>query len=128
MTKVRQVIEVEGLSHGAPIPLGTRIGNIVYSSGISGKDPVTGIVPEDPDKQAEQLFKNIRMFMKNAGATTDHIIRMTVFLKDDKLRESINKEWLKMFPDEHDRPARHALAFDLRGKVHFQIELVAVIQ
>jgi len=106
MAKVRQAIEIEGLSHGAPIPLVTRIGDIVYSSGISGKDPVTGNVPEDPDKEAEQLFKNIRTFMKNAGYTTDHIVRTTVFLKDDKLRESTNKERLKMFPDEHDvRPA-----------------------
>jgi len=128
MAKVRQVIEIEGLSHGAPIPLGTRIGNIVYSSGISGKDPVTGDMPDDPEKQAEILFKNIRTFMEKAGGTHDHIIRMTLFLKNDKHREAINKEWLKMFPDEHDRPARHALTLDLRGKFLFQIELVAVIQ
>jgi hypothetical protein len=32
-----------------------------------------------------------------------------------------------MFPDEHDRPARHALKVELRGSVLFQIEVVAVL-
>ena len=52
---------------------------------------------------------------------------MTVFLRDEKYRDSINKAWLKMFPNEHNRPARHAVKADLRGEVLFQIEVTAVL-
>ena len=123
----RKVIEIPGLAHQAPIPMGARIGNIVYSSAISGIEPQTKSPPQDPDKQAEALFRNIRTFMKQAGGTPEDIIRMTVYLKEESYREAINKEWLKMFPDEHSRPARHAIKIELRGEVLFQIELVAVL-
>lgn len=127
MANKREVIEIPGLSHNAPIPLGAKIGNLIYSSAISGRESEKSGLPDDPDLQAELLFRNIRAFMKKAGGTPDNIIHMTVFLKEEKHRESINKEWLKMFPNENDRPARHALTIDLRGKVLFQIELVAVL-
>ncbi|MFQ5538836.1 MAG: RidA family protein [Candidatus Binatia bacterium] len=123
----RRVIEIPGLSHQAPIPMGAAIGNVVFSSAISGRDPKTNALPEDPDKQAEVLFQNIRSFMERAGGTTDDIVRMTVYLKEERYRESINKEWLKMFPSEHDRPARHAIKSEVRGEMLFQIELIAVI-
>lgn len=123
----RKVIEIPGLAHQAPIPMGARIGNIVYSSAISGIEPQTKSPPQDPDKQAEALFRNIRTFMKQAGGTPEDIIRMTVYLKEESYREAINKEWLKMFPDEHSRPARHAIKIELRGEVLFQIELIAVL-
>ena len=123
----RRVIEIPGLSQRAPIPMGAAIGNIVFSSAISGRDPKTNTLPGDPDKQAEVLFRNISSFMERAGGTTDDIVRMTVYLKEERYRESINKEWLKMFPDEKDRPARHAIRVDVRGEVLFQIEIIAVI-
>ncbi len=123
----RRVIEIPGLSHRAPIPMGAAIGNIVFSSAISGRDPKTNTLPGDPDKQAEVLFRNIRSFMERAGGTTDDIVRMTVYLKEERYRESINKEWLKLFPSEHDRPARHAIRVDVRGEMLFQIEIFAVV-
>jgi len=123
----RTVIEMPGLSHGVPIPNGAKIGNIVFSSAFSGKNPETGKVPENPDEQAEQLFRNIQGFMEKAGGTPENIGHMTVYLQDEKHRESINKAWNKMFPDAHNRPARHALKAELRGGLLFQIELIAVL-
>lgn len=123
----RKSIHIKGMEHGAPIPNGVVMGNMVFSSAISGKDPKSGVLPEDPDQQAEALFNNLRTFMEQAGGTPDNIGHMTVFLKEEKYRDSINKAWNKMFPDEHDRPARHALKAELRGNMLFQVELIAVL-
>lgn len=123
----RKIIEIEGLKHQAPIPNGTAIGNLVFSSAISGKDPKTAVVPSDPDQQAEVLFQNLRTFMEKAGGGPDNIAHMTVFLKEERYRESINKAWLKMFPNEDDRPARHAVKAELRGEFLFQIDVIAVL-
>jgi 2-iminobutanoate/2-iminopropanoate deaminase len=123
----RKSIHIKGMEHGAPIPNGAAIGNIIFSSAISGKDAETGVLSSDPDEQAEAMFRNLRLFMKAAGGSPADIGHMTVFLKDEKHRESVNRAWLKMFPDEPDRPARHALRAELRGEVLFQIEVIAVL-
>jgi len=38
----------------------------------------------------------------------------------------VNREWLALFPEEHDRPARHAIKADFDGKVLVQLEIVAL--
>jgi 2-iminobutanoate/2-iminopropanoate deaminase len=123
----RKSIHISGMEHSAPIPNGVVIGNMIFSSAISGKDVKTGALSPDADEQAEAMFRNLRLFMDKAGGKTEQIAHMTVFLKEEKYRDSVNKAWLKMFPDGHDRPARHALKVDLRGDVLFQIEIIAVM-
>ena len=127
MASAREVIEIPGMAHNAPIPAGAKIGNLVFSSAISGRDPETNRLPEDPDQQAEVLFGNLRRFMEQAGGSSANIAHMTVFLKEERYRDSINKEWLKMFPNEKDRPARHAIKVELRGEMLFQVEVIAVL-
>jgi 2-iminobutanoate/2-iminopropanoate deaminase len=123
----RTSIHIPGMEHSAPIPNGVVIGNMIFSSAISGKDVETGALSPDADEQAEAMFRNLRRFMEKAGGNTDQVAHMTVFLREEKYRDSVNKAWLKMFPDDHDRPARHALKAELRGDVLFQIEIIAVL-
>ena len=123
----RKTIHIPGMEHSAPIPNGVVIGNMIFSSAISGKDAKTGVLSPDPDAQAEAMFRNLELFMEKAGGNTDQIAHMTVFLREEKYRDPVNKAWLKMFPDDHDRPARHALKVELRGDVLFQIEVIAVL-
>lgn len=123
----RKSIHIPGLEHGAPIPNGVIMGNLVFSSAVSGKDAKTGVLSSDADEQAEAMFRNLSLFMENAGGTPENIAYMKVYLKEEKYRDSVNKAWLKMFPDEHDRPARHAVKAELRGEVLFQIEVIAVL-
>lgn len=123
----RTTIHLPNVAHRAPIPMGCKIGSLVYSSALSGHDPVTGKLPEDAPSQAKNLFLNIRRFMEISGGTTDDIIRMSLYLREEGLRDAINTEWTAMFPDPDDRPARHALTTALRGGFLFQAEIVAVL-
>jgi 2-iminobutanoate/2-iminopropanoate deaminase len=123
----RKSFHIKGMEHGAPIPNGAAIGNMIFSSAISGKDAETGVLSPDPDEQAAAMFRNLTLFMETAGGTPANIAYMKVYLKEEKLRDAVNKAWLKMFPDEHDRPARHAIKVDLRGDALFQIEVIAVL-
>lgn len=62
------------------------------------------------------------------GATLDDVAHVTAFIKDNSQREELNAEWLKCFPDPHDRPARHTLVTDLQGGTLLQLEIIAVVQ
>ena len=125
----RNSVEVEGLGHGQnPIPFGSRVGPLVCSGGIMGADPATGKTPEDGAEQVRRVFENLRAFMAAAGGTTDDIAKVEVLLADNSLRANVNEEWLKVFPDEHSRPARHTTAGPLQGSMKIQLEVIAWVQ
>lgn len=121
-------IEVPGTSHSAPIPAAARVGNIICSSAIAGKDPATGQLPADSRTQAQLAFSNLRALLEAGGARLSDVVKVTVYVKDNAVRETINTEWNACFPDPHDRPARHILVYDLQHGMHLQLEVMAVIQ
>lgn len=122
-------LEVPGVTHGpAPIPMGARVGNMIFSSGIMGKNPADDTLPADAASQAKFAFLNLETLLAAGGATLADVGRITVYIKDNSVRESINREWLARFPDPHDRPARHTLVYDLQGGMLLQLEVVAVVQ
>jgi 2-iminobutanoate/2-iminopropanoate deaminase len=122
-------IEIEGVSHGAaPIPAGARVGNMIFSSGISGKDPATDKLPEGGAAQSKFMFQNLRTLLRNGGAALEDVAHVTAYVKDNSQREALNAEWLLCFPDPHDRPARHTQVTDLQGGMLMQIEIIAVVQ
>ena len=124
----RRSIEVAGVSHGAaPIPMGARVGNTLYSSGIPGIDPSTGKLGADAASQARFAFEHMRSLLAAGGASLQDVVRLTVYLKDNSAREHINAEWLECFPDPHDRPARHTLMYDLQHGMLLQLEVIAIV-
>jgi len=128
-TRRPRSLEVPGVTHGtAPIPMGARVGNMIFSSGIMGKDPATDKLPPDAASQAKFMFENLRTLLTNGGATLEDVGHVTAFVKDNEQRAALNAEWLKCFPDPHDRPARHTQVADLQGGMLMQIEVIAVVQ
>ena len=123
----RRSIEVPGVTHGsAPIPMGARVGHLIYSSGIMGKDPATDTLPPDAPSQAKFMFDNLRSLLAQGGAGLDDLVNVKAYVKDNSHRDALNAEWVKCFPDPHDRPARHTMVVDLPGGMLVQIEVVAV--
>jgi 2-iminobutanoate/2-iminopropanoate deaminase len=121
-------ISIPGVTHGnTPIPMGARVGNMLFSGGISGKDPSTGELPDDAAAQVRFAFANLRTLLEQGGATLQDVARLTVFVRDDAVRELINHEWLQCFPDPDDRPARHTQVQALRGKMLLQLDVIAVL-
>ena len=127
MTRIKRSIDLPNLGHKAPIPLAARVGNIVCSSGISGKDAATGQLPAGVATQAANAFNTLRAVLAAAGATLDDVVRLTVTLRDDSVRDAVNMHWLSCFPDPADRPARHAVVHELQHGMVLQLELLAVV-
>lgn len=123
----RQVLHVKGSNHQNPIPTAIKIGNMVYTSAIIGSDPETGEMPEHVEDEVANLFQYMREIMELAGGTTDDIAHLSVSLTDREYKKVVNVEWLKMFPDENNRPARHSSLTDLREGLRVQIEMTAVL-
>ena len=123
----RRSIHVGGFSHANPVPAAARIGPFVYSGAITGRDPETRAMPPDLDTQTVNLFRHVREIIEAAGGSTDDIIRMTVYLREFRDRDAVNREWEAMFPDPDDRPARQALPAAFDGDMRVQCDFVAVL-
>ena len=122
----RKVIKTDKLgSHNNPIPAGVVIGNVILPSVISANGP-DGI-SEDPEEQIHQAFENLKNVMEAAGGSTDNIGKIIVYLRDFSHRAIVNKEWVAMFPNEDDRPARHVMKLDIQGKTMIQLDVIGVL-
>jgi enamine deaminase RidA (YjgF/YER057c/UK114 family) len=124
----RQIIQGPGIpAHRNPIPPAIRIGNMVYSSVITGQDPETGAYPDAIEAQIRNAFRTVRTIMERAGGSPADIAKIGVYLRDREDRKYLNPAWLEMFPDENDRPARHTIATQLDGPSKVQLEFTAVL-
>lgn len=123
----REVLPVKGSHHQNPIPTAVKIGNMVFTSAIIGSDPQTGEMPEKVEDEVKNLFHYMREIMELAGGTTDNIAHVSVLTTDREYKKIVNQEWLKMFPDPNNRPARHTTVQDLREGLRVQIEMIAVL-
>lgn len=125
----RRSIEMEGVRHENPIPAASRIGRMVATGTIFGKDPAQGgKFVEGAEEQCAMMFANIRRTVEAAGGTPDDILKLEVWVKDAKYRALVNQQWLVMFPDAHSRPARHTFIDpNLAGAALVQCAFLAVL-
>jgi len=123
----RRSVNIPGVGHGAqPIPAASVVGGLFMSGGISGRDPATGAMPDDPAAEVAQAFANLRSLVEAAGGSLEQVVKVTVFVPDRAIRAHLNPVWEECFPDPESRPARHTLEVPLTG-MRLQLEAVAVL-
>ena len=127
MAGKRRSIHVDGVAHSMPIPMGSLVGNILFSSGIAGTDPATGSIPDDVERQCELAFANMKTLVENAGGTVEDVGAVKIHMRDRGLRDVMNKAWVASFPEAESRPARHVVETNLGGNMQIQLEITAVI-
>ena len=122
----QQSLEIPGYTHTNPVPLGCKIGNILYSSSIFGIDPATGKRAPTGEEQVVHSFNNLRALLHEAGGSPRNVIFLTVYLAGN-MGDAVNREWLKMFPDESHRPARVNLTQPESEANPIRLQCVAVL-
>jgi len=80
------------------------VGNLVYTSGQIPVDPATGLIAENVEAQAEQVFKNIANLLESAGSSISKVVKTTVFIKNMDDFAAINAVYGKYFTQPY--PAR----------------------
>ena len=114
---------------GAPKPVGPYssamiVGNLVYVSGQSGRDPVTDVVAEDIETQTEQVLANIRTILEAAGSSMSKVVRCGVFLTDMNEFTRMNAVYERMFAGH--KPARTTVAVSELPGPGLRVEIDAI--
>ena len=128
---IRQAITPEpgGSAHGPGMVPGTKAGGLLFFSAIRGNGPRGMEMPDDTAAQARQAFENLRLLLAGAGATFDHVVKVTLYLHDLKYRQAFHEVWMQTFPE--NPPARTAMQVadanpSPGGKAHFVLDVIAV--
>ena len=123
----RRSVYIDEFSHRNPIPNASRIGNILISGLIRGVEPGTSTLAPTLERQCELMFAHMRRTVEVGGAAIGDIIKVTVWMKE-MLRQPVNEEWIKMFPDPASRPARQIMVVPMEEGVLVQCDFLAVIE
>ena len=123
----RDSIHIDEFVHKNPIPNASRIGNIVASGAIMGRDPETDAPGATLADQCRLVFRHMRSTVEAAGGTPGNIIKVTIWLKDPSDREALNAEWTRMFPHPDSRPARHTQKDVSDGPYLMHCDFMAVL-
>lgn len=111
-----------------PYSQGNIFGDLVFTSGQVPLDPATGeIVGTTIEEQTEQVFKNIKAILEEAGSSLDKVLKTTVFIKDMNDFGKMNAVYAKFFT-EGAFPSRSAVEVARLPKdVLVEIETIAYL-
>ena len=113
----------------APKPVGPYssamiVGNLVYVSGQSGRDPITDHVAVDIEAQTEQVLSNIRTILEAAGSSLSKVVRCGVFLTDMNEFTRMNAVYERVFAGH--KPARTTVAVSELPGPGLRVEIDAI--
>lgn len=100
---------------------------MVFTAGQIALDPVSmQLVEDDVVKQTEQVMKNLRAVLQQAGSDLSGVVKTTVFLRDMNDFTAMNEVYGRHFGDH--APARSTVqAAGLPRNCAVEIECVALV-
>lgn len=119
----REPLEIPGLSHKDPLPMGAKMGQFVFSSVIAPEDPKDGKLVGGALPQIDRCFENMKLLIKSAGGSDAGINHAWVFMKDFAYQPAMVERWVNDYPRFGDRPARKTLPYDLAGDTQIQVQI-----
>jgi 2-iminobutanoate/2-iminopropanoate deaminase len=115
----------------APAPIGpynqaVSTGDMLFISGQICIDPPTGeLRNKDIREETEQVMKNLKAILVEAGMDFSKVVKTTIFITDMHQFAAINEVYGKYF--ESDFPARETVQVSALPKfVNVEISMIAV--
>jgi 2-iminobutanoate/2-iminopropanoate deaminase len=109
-----------------PYSVAIRTGDLIFTSGQIGLDPVTGnLVPGGIEAETRQALTNLRNVLVSAGSGLELVVKTIVFLKDISEFSKMNTVYAEFFTV--NPPARSTVqvaALPKNGSI--EIEAVAI--
>ena len=77
-----------------------KVGDMVYTAGITGTDPETQklVGPGDIVAQTRMIMENMKNILEQAGSDMQHVFKTLVFVKDIDEFSKFNEVYKEYFP------------------------------
>lgn len=125
MHKKRSICTDQAPAAIGPYSQAIGFGPLIFTSGQIPIDPATGkILTGDIQTQTRRCLENIKAILEAAGAGMQHVVKVTVFVKDMNDFEKINQVYAEYFSSP--APARSLVEVSrLPRDVGIEIEAMA---
>lgn len=116
----------------APAAVGTysqavMANGFLFASGQLGINPATGELQPDFKSQAEQVMKNVKAILDEAGLSFSNVLKTTVLLSDISNFAALNEVYAQYFSEPY--PARSAFAVrDIPKGGLIEMEVIAAAE
>jgi 2-iminobutanoate/2-iminopropanoate deaminase len=123
----KKIIKIrEAVPETAPLSPGVSFRSLLFISGQVSKDLKTGNPKLGTiEEETEQVLSNIEAVLKEAGTSSEHVLKTTVFLRDIKDFPKMNEVYRRHFREES--PARSTVGVALAGDYKVEVEAVAYV-
>ena len=110
-----------------PYSAGIRSGKMIFTAGQLGIDAETGeFVKGGVEAETRQALMNLQSVLKGGGASLEHVVKTTVFLRDMNDFVKMNGVYAEFFTSDY--PARSAVQVARLPKdAAVEIEAIAII-
>jgi 2-iminobutanoate/2-iminopropanoate deaminase len=109
-----------------PYSQAVQTGNLVFTSGQLGMDPVSGELAAGVEAQAHQAFKNLEAILVAAGGSLASVVKFTLFLTDLSDFAKVNEIMAQYVPQPYPARSTVGVASLPKGGL-FEVEAVAQV-
>jgi len=113
------------LLYAGELLMGVRIGDIVFSAGVTAADPETGVITGDTGAQMRAAFANLDRLLDEAGLYRDAILRIGGYLRDLGEKDVLNEAMVETFPDARQKPVHKYVPATLPPGVNVSLQVIA---
>ena len=112
----RTNLEIPGISHHDPIPMGAVTGGVFTTSGVDGRDPESNQEPRGVAAQSRGVLDNVDRLLAQVGLDRGDLHHVTVLLGQLSYLSEFEPVWAEAFPDQAVAPALQVLELGLPAR------------
>lgn len=124
---MQQSIQIDGFTHGTSIPAASRVGPLLATSVIVGRNDGTSELPSTVEGQLTNLFLYAERILIAAGGQWSDVVKFDFLVADLAHRAAVEEAWLSVYSDRTHMPARHTQVADLPDGMFVQMTFLAFI-
>ncbi len=101
----KEIVSTDKVASGsAPLSQATKLGNLVFVAGNTGRHPTTGDVGTGIQEQTRYALERISRILEAAGSSIENVLTNTCYVSNREDLPGFNEIYAEFFTK--DRPAR----------------------
>ena len=93
----KQAVSVPGLKSNQAFSAGMLTHDQLFVSTMPGRDPATGVVPQDPAQQVNLALDGVKSVVEAAGLTMAHMVFVNPYMTSEISYRAMNEQYAKRF-------------------------------
>ena len=119
----KEIVSTDKIAAGsAPLSQATKLGNLVFVAGNTGRHPTNGSVGDGIKEQTRYALERISLILDAAGSSIDNVLTNTCYVSNRDDLAGFNEVYSEFFTNDY--PARTTVVVNF-GDVNNLVEVTS---